>query len=105
MITISQSNLKKMLNKHFPANKYSNSLAETFRVDKEAEFWNITHADAYASPTFNAEALVNFCKELGTFDVHNTEDINNSGCETCDWGSEYGFALSIPVTEIDITGV
>jgi len=48
--------------------------------------------DGY-TPSF--QQLVAFSKEFGTDNIDKYEDISNGGCETCDYGSSYGFALRI----------
>ena len=44
----------------------------------------------YSSPSIDFEGLT---KALGYMHYDKYDDISNSGCDTCDYGSSYGYAI------------
>ncbi len=48
----------------------------------------------YHSPEINFKTLFQLSELFGTQDI-DVDDYANSGCESCDWGSDYGHTIQI----------
>lgn len=55
---------------------------------------NISISNMYSAPTLNFDTLLKLSEMFGTTSI-NVDDFSNEGCETCDYGSEYGHNLQI----------
>lgn len=64
------------------------------QTDKELLF-EASHMYDWSDWKVSFQQLREFAKEFGTDDIDMYEEIRESGCETCDYGSRYGFALRI----------
>ena len=64
--------------------------------------FEIEYGDMYDRPEFNLRMLVDLGEILGTLDI-NVDDYSVGGCETCDYGSDYGHTLQIfgPTKRVD----
>lgn len=49
----------------------------------------------YGAPTFNLPLLMELAEFFGTKNINDDDSFALSGCETCDYGSSYGFTLTI----------
>jgi len=49
----------------------------------------------YDSPILNLIVLMNLAEFFGTKNINDDDKFSNYGCETCDYGSSYGFTLTI----------
>ena len=47
----------------------------------------------YSSPDVSYEQLEEIAKKLNFSKFEKYDEISNSGCDTCDYGSSYGYAL------------
>ena len=47
----------------------------------------------YESPKLNFPLLMKLADFLGTKNINDGDRFANGGCETCDYGSSYGFTL------------
>ncbi len=47
----------------------------------------------YSSPDISYEQLEEIAKKLNFSKFEKYDEISNSGCDTCDYGSSYGYAL------------
>ncbi len=54
----------------------------------------ITYGQMYESPVLNFASLVKLSELFGTQDI-DVDDYGYSGCESCDYGSDYGHEISI----------
>lgn len=54
----------------------------------------ITYGRMYESPVLNFVSLMDLSEIFGTKDI-DVDNYANSGCETCDYGSDYGHEISI----------
>lgn len=67
----------------------------------------ITYGQMYESPTLNVKTLLELSKLFGTTDI-NVDDYSFVGCESCDWGSDYGHDIDIKdftVCVSDVVGI
>lgn len=64
------------------------------QTDTELLF-EATHMYDWDGYTPSVKQLIAFTKEFGTENIDKYDDISSQGCETCDYGSSYGFALRI----------
>ncbi len=53
----------------------------------------------YESPAFNSLVIQLLCEQFGTKHINETNRFAEGGCETCDYGSSYGFTLDILLPE------
>jgi hypothetical protein len=49
----------------------------------------------YGAPSPNLQVLQKLAEYFGTMNVNDDDAFSNSGCETCDYGSSYGYTLTI----------
>lgn len=63
-------------------------------VNKPTEI-QLEISEMYEAPGLSFNQLRILGEKLGTMNIDNVADINIHGCETCDWGSSYGFTLYI----------
>lgn len=54
----------------------------------------ITYGQMYESPTLNFASLIKLSELFGTQEI-DVDDYAHSGCDTCDYGSDYGHEISI----------
>lgn len=47
----------------------------------------------YEAVPFNSEVILMLCEAFDTKHINETDKWSYGGCETCDWGSSYGFEL------------
>lgn len=52
----------------------------------------------YDSPGLTFEQLKTLAEFFGTEKINDDDRISESGCESCDYGSEYGFRLTVRPT-------
>lgn len=62
-------------------------------VDKEGV--KLTVANMYEAPGLSFWMLKKLADFFETDDINDDDRFHTSGCETCDYGSEYGFTLTI----------
>ena len=55
----------------------------------------ITRAEMYEAPAVKMAFLSALATRFGTTDIDVENDIRDSGCETCDYGSLYGAHITI----------
>lgn len=55
----------------------------------------ITLSAMYGAPSLNLPILMEFAEFFETKNINDDDRFNRSGCETCDYGSEYGFTLTV----------
>jgi hypothetical protein len=103
MKNITKSELKAILCKTFIVDDYLKDDI-TFELGGSGDNWIIKYGCPYSAPEFNTEKLMQLCEKLGTFKI-NINNYDEQGCETCDYGSDYGYTFSIPKTELLIKGV
>ena len=51
--------------------------------------------EMYYPPPFNSALILALCEFFDTKHINDTERWEHGGCETCDWGSDYGFTLEV----------
>lgn len=49
----------------------------------------------YEPPPFNSTLLFALCDFFDTKHINDVNRWSNGGCETCDYGSDYGFELEV----------
>lgn len=61
----------------------------------EVVTYHITMSSMYEAPMLNLYYMVELSKVFGTMNINDDDRFSWMGCETCDYGSSYGFTLSI----------
>jgi hypothetical protein len=59
-----------------------------------SSYLNFTVSEMYEAPERNIGTLIALAKLLNT-DRYRFSDFSSEGCETCDYGSSYGFSITI----------
>jgi len=52
-------------------------------------------SDMYSAPPMNSELIFALCEFFDTKHINDVDRWTYGGCETCDWGSSYGFELEV----------
>jgi len=77
-------------------NKIINILGESdtleFRISGDT--FLITYGNMYSSPSLGLEKLMKLSELFGTVKI-DVDDYAQEGCESCDYGSDYGHKISI----------
>lgn len=86
--------------KHFKKNTIEAKIAEIWpTADREiriyADYVEIELTAMYEPPGCSFSQLKALSEFFGTEDIRDTGSIRDGGCETCDYGSKYGFTLRI----------
>lgn len=63
-------------------------------VRKYGQCYDITIGAMYEPPVLNFGILKSLSEMFGTDEI-NVDDYSQAGCETCDYGSEYGHTIEI----------
>ena len=66
-----------------------------FEITINSEDVQIKIWDEYESPSLNLEKLMALADFFGTKNINDDERFAERGCDTCDYGSEYGFVLTV----------
>lgn len=66
----------------------------TVSISDREERVDITVSKMYESPHLNLDILMQLAEFLGTKNINDDDRFSNEGCETCDYGSSYGFTLT-----------
>jgi len=77
------------------ANAKAYSRDETFTVTRGKGHIDLRVANMYESPGLDFAKLVALSKFFDTMNVETESEFRYGGCETCDYGSEYGFVLRV----------
>ncbi len=56
---------------------------------------HILLSSMYDPPGLNIQNILVLTKFFGTTNINDEDHFSNQGCETCDYGSEYGFTLVV----------
>jgi hypothetical protein len=64
-------------------------------VDGEKGIFHFEYAEEYGPPDLSYAILRAWVDHFGTEEIDTSNTINESGCETCDYGSKYGFNVYI----------
>lgn len=73
---------------------YGNGLTVTQEVNTPERIV-VKVSNMYESPPFNSAVIFGLCEFFDTKHINDIDRWNNSGCETCDWGSSYGYRLEV----------
>lgn len=55
---------------------------------------DITLSAMYEPPPLNLQLLMQLAEFMGTKNINDDYRFGHAGCETCDYGSSYGFTLT-----------
>lgn len=65
---------------------------------------DLSIAQMYERPKLRFEDINKLAEFFDTLNIETGSEFGSGGCETCDWGSEYGFELYVspgdPYTEV-----
>ena len=64
-------------------------------VAKDGSYVDITISAMYGTPGCTFDQMAQLSQFFGTTNIGNEDDFAYGGCETCDYGSKYGFTLRI----------
>ena len=65
-----------------------------FHISKITDGYQIKYGQEYTPPKLNFDVLIKLSELFGTQDI-NVDNYSVSGCETCDYGSDYGHEIAI----------
>jgi len=51
--------------------------------------------DSYSAPDLSFKIMTEIVNFFDADDLKTEQDIHNSGCETCDYGSSYGYSVRV----------
>ncbi len=91
MINRTQAEVEAKMEELWPDKKYCDTKREAKKVP---EGWNITASDMYEAPSLSLKQLLSLAEFFGTKSIED-ERFSSGGCETCDYGSCYGFTLEV----------
>lgn len=63
-------------------------------VDGYAGRFQFRYSQMYEAPSLGYKELRALAEHFGTEKI-DTDTFSRGGCETCDWGSEYGFEIIV----------
>lgn len=69
--------------------------AEKLEVTVRYQHAEITVLNMYSAPGLSFSHLKKLSEFFDTDNINDDARFNNGGCDTCDYGSEYGFTLTI----------
>lgn len=64
-------------------------------IAKDGSYVDITLSKMYDRPTCSFAQMTALSQFFGTTSIEQVNDWSHGGCETCDYGSDYGFTLRI----------
>ncbi len=64
------------------------------KVDAEGTI-SFDYVAMYSAPPFSYALLRKWVEFFGTEEIDTSDGISRGGCESCDYGSEYGFTVKI----------
>ena len=91
MIERTQEEVQKFLEALWPDKAYCDTTREAKKVPNG---WNITASDMYEAPGLSLKQLMSLAVFFGTQNITD-ERFASCGCESCDYGSCYGFTLEV----------
>lgn len=59
------------------------------------EYIELSIAQMYERPQLRFEDINKLAKFFDTMNIETGSEFGSGGCESCDWGSEYGFTLYV----------
>lgn len=65
------------------------------KLARAGDFIDITITQMYDAPGLSFAQLNSLAEFFDTMKVETEEEIRDGGCETCDYGSKYGFTLRV----------
>jgi len=74
---------------------YKEDVPDEITVSKEKDHVEITIADMYSSPELSFSTLLKISEFFGTQNINDDDRFSEFGCDTCDYGSSYGFTLTV----------
>lgn len=63
-------------------------------VNKIDGGYELSYGKMYEAPTLNFSALMKLSELFGTENI-DVDNYSRGGCETCDWGSDYGHTIQV----------
>lgn len=76
-----------------PKNTYKEDKIEELEVSIEQDCIILKLSNMYSAPGLSFKHLKKLSEFFETDNINNEGDIIECGCETCDYGSSYGFVL------------
>jgi hypothetical protein len=75
---------------------YDRYTRPTIEVEvREPEWVRIKLSRMYDAPGLTFQHLTKLSEFFGTIHINDPDYFSNGGCDTCDYGSSYGFTLEI----------
>lgn len=87
-------------------NKFKNIFkdAEVITVEKcTSKFIQVEISSMYSPPILSFARLSKLAELFETKRINDPDNFQYTGCETCDYGSKYGFVLTLEPEEDDAT--
>lgn len=96
MKTRAKEEIEKKVRELWASDKLDDFLNEgTLQVEIEPNKVSITLAQMYEPPGLSFAQLMSLAEFFGTKNINDDDRFGEAGCETCDYGSSYGFTLTI----------
>ena len=70
-------------------------LGEEFEVKKIQDGFSFEWTSMYSAPELTFKQMKEISDYFGTEEINFDNTISLSGCETCDYGSKYGFEIEV----------
>jgi hypothetical protein len=65
------------------------------KADKVKGGWDLELSNMYEAPGLRLQDLIELVDFFGTKNIESAGNFSHGGCETCDFGSSYGFTLQV----------
>lgn len=69
--------------------------AEKRQIKKSGDDIMIELSSMYSAPGLGFHNLIALSEFMGTKNINDDDRFGRGGCETCDYGSSYGFTLTV----------
>ena len=78
----------------YPGSKSTREFAIDIKKNTDKEVLFEVH-QMYDCPELNFSIYKKYSEFFGTDNIDKYDDISESGCESCDYGSKYGYAIRV----------
>lgn len=74
---------------------WAGSEPDGIEITQSGEGWNLRLSSMYEPPGLGFSHLSELAEFFDTKNIGDADRFNEGGCETCDYGSSYGFTLEV----------
>lgn len=87
--------IREFLQQVFTGNLDNYSGADTIDITRNPDNIELRIAAEYRAPKLRFEDINRLAEFFDTMNVETNSEFGSSGCDTCDYGSEYGYYLYV----------